>query len=253
MALSPATVTMNRSAQQQFAISIGSVAYTNVVWSVSPNIGSIDANGLYTAPDFLGSDVTLTLRATSTDDNTKSVTGTITVAAVPPPIRVRAGSVYGLTDGQGNYWAPDYGYTGGGQSGGSIFTIANTTPDLYPLYSTAHYGYPNTTFSYDFPLPNGAYEVTLKFADFFYSTGGNYAFDVKINGVTELQNFDPDAVYNATRTAVDRKFIVFVTGKSLEIDFVAHDKFSFVNAIQILPSSAFSRALIGRTSIRAAR
>jgi hypothetical protein len=56
-----------------------------VTWSIDSGGGSINSSGLYTAPAATGSAQTITLRATSTQDNTKYGTVTITVAAAASP------------------------------------------------------------------------------------------------------------------------------------------------------------------------
>lgn len=51
---------------------------TAVSWSVTPSTGSIDANGVYTAPASVPAGTSVTVRAVSAADPTKSATSTIT-------------------------------------------------------------------------------------------------------------------------------------------------------------------------------
>jgi len=51
---------------------------TSVTWSVSPSVGSINSNGLYTAPAVIGTAQSVTVRATSQADPSKSATATVT-------------------------------------------------------------------------------------------------------------------------------------------------------------------------------
>ena len=54
--------------------------------------------------------------------------------------------------------------------------IAGTTDDA--LYQSERYG----NFSYNVPVANGNYVVTLKFAEIYFSSTGIRAFDVLIEG-----------------------------------------------------------------------
>lgn len=70
--------TLGSLGQQQFTAAMVAKSQTDIVWSISPaGKGSIDANGLYTAPaSFLPGD-TVTITASSQSDPTKSVSGTV--------------------------------------------------------------------------------------------------------------------------------------------------------------------------------
>jgi hypothetical protein len=76
--VSPASVTLLQSGTQQF--SAGGAA---VNWSISPVVGNIDANGLYTAPASVSAQTTVTVTAASAADPT--VFGTAVVTLKPPP------------------------------------------------------------------------------------------------------------------------------------------------------------------------
>jgi hypothetical protein len=249
MVLSPGSATINRSATQQIAASIGGQAYSNVTWSISPGIGWMNTAGVYTAPDLLAQDTSVTITATSIDNPSQTASATVTIRANPQPIRVNCSDAGGFTDAQGNVWATDYGYSGPTHAYNVSVPIARTTPDMYPLYDSSRYAYSNQTFEYNFPLPNGTYLVTLKFADYTFGTPGYYHFNVHINGVQVLTNFDPDAVYGTTKTAVDETFVALVEGKNLNITFVGLAGGAIVNGIQILPTAASSRVVSGAASV----
>jgi hypothetical protein len=72
--------------------------------------------------------------------------------------------------------------------GGTTYTktvaIAGTTDDA--LYQNERYG----NFSYTIPLPNGDYEVSLKFAEIFWTAVGQRIFDVVIEGNEVMSNLD---------------------------------------------------------------
>src|SRR5689334_9800845 len=93
-----------------------------------------------------------------------------------------------MVSSDGTRWSSDSYYTGGDL----IYTgysIVNTNPqDLY-LYRSARAGLYGD-FSYNIPVPNGNYTVTLKMAETQFSNKGERVFNVAINGLPVLSNFD---------------------------------------------------------------
>jgi parallel beta-helix repeat protein len=89
VAVSPATLTLNVNAQNQFAATVtGTGSYSsNVTWSALR--GNISSAGLYTAPSAAGTDV---VTAKSVQDTNKSATANITVttSTVPAGTSVKA-------------------------------------------------------------------------------------------------------------------------------------------------------------------
>ena len=80
---------------------------TAVTWTYSPLVGTLTANGLYTAPASVTTAQAVSVIATSQADSTKSATATVNL--LPPagsftPIFVHSGgSAY--TDSLGNNWS----------------------------------------------------------------------------------------------------------------------------------------------------
>ena len=85
VSVSPPVIALIQSQTQQFTASVTGSANTGVTWSLSPAIGSITAAGLYTAPASIASSQTVTVKATSVADPTKSATATVTLN---PPVSV---------------------------------------------------------------------------------------------------------------------------------------------------------------------
>jgi parallel beta-helix repeat protein len=83
--VTPATVTLTQSQPQSFSATVTNTGNTAVTWSLSPLVGSITAAGLYTAPASIASPQTVTVKATSVADPTKSATATVTLN---PPVNV---------------------------------------------------------------------------------------------------------------------------------------------------------------------
>ncbi len=167
-----------------------------------------------------------------------SATATLTVNPAPSfnPIRVNsAGGAF--TDSQGFIWSADTGFTGGNTASVSS-AIANTVDDA--LYQTERYG----ALTYAFTVPAGGYQVTLKFAETYYTSGassGQRVFNVAINGTTVLNNFDIKAAAGGANIAVDRTFTVMAAAGSnnLQIQLIhlaTQPDLPKVNAIEIISS-----------------
>ena len=100
----------------------------------------------------------------------------------------------------------------------------------------------NGTFSYSFPVSNGAYTVILHFAEIFYTTTGRRVFDVSLEGIRVLDNYDIVRKVGAF-TATTETFNVNVTDGTLNINFSALASEGGVNrpkisAIEILYTPA---------------
>ncbi len=83
--VSPKTATVRAGRTQPFTAAVANNTNTAVTWSIqpaTPDAGSINQSGLYTAPATLGSVTTVTVTATSQADGTKKDTATVTL--VPP-------------------------------------------------------------------------------------------------------------------------------------------------------------------------
>jgi beta-galactosidase len=76
------------------------------------------------------------------------------------------------------------------------------------LYRSIHYGAPEN-FDYIFPgLRKGNVKVTLKFAEIFRDAPGIRVFDVALNGVTALRDFDVFKLAGGKNIALDSSFVV---------------------------------------------
>ena len=233
LVLSPAKSTIDRGLSQQLKATFGSTAYSNLEWSISPQVGSIARNGIYTAPESLPQDTNVTVTARSKDNPAESATAVVKVKAKPDTIRINCGDGAGFTDSHNNVWSGDYGFTPGTQAYSNAVPIAGAPTDLQHLYHSSRYVYAGQEFSYDFSVPNGRYAVTLMFADYTYDAAGHYSFDVKLNGVKVLSKFDPDAAHGS-KTAVNQTFETTIKNKQLHINFLAYVGAAFINGIQIV-------------------
>ncbi len=120
LAVNPSGATLHSGQTQQFTAIVTGTSNTAVTWSLSPNIGSISATGLYTAPAVISGVQAVGITAISQADSSKAVTVTVTLTP-------QASAQFLGTDtiSQGT-WKGDYGTDG--------FQIANDVTSL-PAYA----------------------------------------------------------------------------------------------------------------------
>ena len=153
-------------------------------------------------------------------------TWTFSSTATTPVVLVHAGGA-AYTDSLGQNWIADADFTGG-STAGTTSTIKGT-PDP-TLYQTERYG----SFSYQFAVPNGTHNVTLKFAEIYWTTTGQRIFNVSINGTQVLTNFDIVAAAGAPLTAIDKTFPVTVSNGTVTVQFILGSaNYPKVSAIEI--------------------
>jgi uncharacterized protein (TIGR03437 family) len=87
--VTPATATLSGGQTVRFTATVNA-SQSGVTWSISPQAGTIDASGLYTAPSSISATQKVTVTATSILDATASGTATITLN--PPAISVGGGA-----------------------------------------------------------------------------------------------------------------------------------------------------------------
>ena len=92
LTITPRTILLVAGQRQQFTISLPGIANQAVTWSLTPNLGTISPSGLYTSPPAIDAPVTITVRAVSVADPTRSGTAVITLSA-NFPITTAAGVV----------------------------------------------------------------------------------------------------------------------------------------------------------------
>jgi uncharacterized protein (TIGR03437 family) len=80
--ISPTTATLTPGGSQQFTATVTNATVTTVSWSISPQVGSIDATGLYVAPITATATQRVTVTATSQADPSKTATATVTINPV---------------------------------------------------------------------------------------------------------------------------------------------------------------------------
>jgi hypothetical protein len=146
-----------------------------------------------------------------------------------------------ITDSTGQVWLGDQPYATGVASWG--YTVGDSETGTYagvrpikgttdsPLYQTERWGMSG----YQFSLPNGSYQVTLKFVEQFASAKGQRIFNVTLQAVTVLQDFDILAAAGGPLIALDRTFTATVTSNLLTIGFVKQVDLPTIAAIAVRP------------------
>ena len=134
-------------------------------------------------------------------------------------------------DNAGQTWLADKRDFVGGNKKTYSAVITGTSDQK--LYQSERYG---ATVTYQIPVANGNYEVTLDFAENFYNAAGKRIFDVAIEGQTVLQNLDIWAL-TGKNSALQRTFAVSVNDGMLNIVGTASVDNAKFSAIEVLPKT----------------
>lgn len=198
--------------------------------TVTPNPAAL-ATGTYNA--------TILITAAGATGSPSAVPVTLTLASpvssgTTPTIQLNAGfRTTPYTGADGTVWPTDAYFNGGD----GIYTGSPISGSSEPiLYQTARYGL-YSDFSYQIPVMNGTYSVTLKFAEIKYSAQGQRVFNVAINGISVLKNFDILA-QTSPFTALDKTFPVTVSNNAVNIAVTGVVNGGIVNAIQVSPTGS---------------
>jgi hypothetical protein len=157
---------------------------------------------------------------------------------VTESIRIKcAGPSY--TDPLGQLWSAGPAYAGGIPFS-SVAPITGTM--TAPLYqSSRSWNSTATPGIYTFTVPNGAYGVTLKFAETSATQAGQRVFNVLINHQSALTNFDVFASAGGANIALDKQFTVAVSQGQVAIALVSVTGSPMISAIEISSTAAQSR------------
>jgi Malectin domain/Secretion system C-terminal sorting domain/Divergent InlB B-repeat domain len=110
----------------------------------------------------------------------------------------------------------------------SVAIFGTSDPFLYQSERSAQ------NFGYDLPVENGDYTITLKFAEIFFSAAGKRIFNVNIEGVQVLSNFDIYVEAGGNHKAIDKTFNITITDGVLNIAFARITNNAKVSAIKII-------------------
>jgi hypothetical protein len=108
--------------------------------------------------------------------------------------------------------------------------VANTNDPT--LYQSERWG---KSLSYNVPVTNGTYMVTLDFAEMYFNAPGKRVFNVALEGQTVIQNLDIYATASAN-SAMQRSFPVTVSDGKLNITCTSSVNNAKFSAIEIVPN-----------------
>jgi hypothetical protein len=150
-----------------------------------------------------------------------------------PAVSTGATTAFAVNSGGSQYtaaggivYAADTRYSGGWGFRTS-YSISGTSD--VTLYRSGRTG----NFSYNIPLANGNYNLTLKFAETYYTSRGKRIFDVLAAGKVVISRLDVFAMAGSAFRAYDVTVPVTVTNGTLKIQFRSVVNYPIVNAIVI--------------------
>lgn len=174
-------------------ISGGAVTLTNASAAVVTLSG-------YAAGDY-------TFRVTVTDNSGATASDDVVVKFLPVPETITTEATISVT--QGEY------FFNSSLAKATTADILNRTGEEDAIYQSHRYGA-----SYaQFPVVNGDYEVTIKFAELHFGAADRRKFNVAIEGLEVLRGFDIFAEAGGKYMALDKTFRTTVADGSLRIDF----------------------------------
>lgn len=130
------------------------------------------------------------------------------------------GSDYTAADGA--LFLADYGFSGGSAEpfgGPQGQSISGTNDDvLYQTYRSKVYG--GASYAYALPVANGTYRLKLHFAELFFTADDARAFDVSVEGVQVLNDYDIHQSVGFEAADV-QEFSVEVSDGQLDLSFTS--------------------------------
>ena len=149
---------------------------------------------------------------------------------LPIAIRINAGGET-VIDSQGQEWLADTLFSGG-QTFETSATINGAPGPEQALFQTERYG----NFSYDIPVNNGTYDITLNFAEIYWTTPGARLFDVSIEGQPLINNLDIFDQVGANTALIQPVSGILVSDGELNIDFSTEVDNAKLSALEVLSS-----------------
>src|SRR5438477_11977147 len=176
------TVTLNGSATDDGQPN-GSITYNWKKVSGSGTVTFGNTSQAVTTAQFPAAG-TYTLRLKADDGQlsaTDDVVITVNPAAAGSTIRINSGGS-SYTDSSGQVWSADAYFTGGTAASYTATVSGTSDPTLYQSERFAK------TLTYNIPLANGTYDVTLAFSELVFKAAGQRVFNVTIEAQPVLQN-----------------------------------------------------------------
>ncbi|MDD2335986.1 MAG: malectin domain-containing carbohydrate-binding protein [Geobacteraceae bacterium] len=229
---------LNNTNVSQGTSGLSTVSIVNVTQNANQQFSITPETGNYTASVSVDGSVVATNLGSYTY-TFSNVTANHTILATFTPSAGESGSsvLFAANAGGSQYTSSSEGVTyladtnySGGNTSNTTATISGTTDGT--LYQGERFG----NFSYNVPVTNGNYSVTLKFAEIYWSAPGQRVFSVNVNGKTVLSNLDLYATVGKY-TAYDVVIPVSVTNGAINIDFISKVDNAKISAVEVAPSA----------------
>jgi hypothetical protein len=199
-------------------------------------------------------EVTVSVRDDGTPEQSAEASFAWSVDPLPPEVKVlyrvnSGGSSLASIDSEPVDWSDDTKsspsiYVNSAQTN-NTYSVSNTitagpsVPSEVPLalFQTERYDTSSSPeMQWNFPISNGNYEVRLYFAEIFSGTGspGERTFDVVIEDILALEDYDVVADAGAMFVGVMQNFEVEVTDELLTIDFLHVIENPAIKGIEII-------------------
>jgi len=190
---------------RKFNVAInGTTAYTNL--DVYATAGAADKALVLDTPSVASANGTFTITLTNGAADNAMLNGIQIISTQASTLNdIQAVAIGGGAIGQ---FAADTTPNGGSYgtvtvTGATVnVSTANAAPE--PVYQSQRYGAFQRVFTG--LTPGTSYTVRLHFAELYFTSAGQREFNVAINGVSQLTNFDAFAAAGAANTAVVRSF-----------------------------------------------
>lgn len=144
-------------------------------------------------------------------------------------IRINCGSLIAYTAVDGKVWAADT-YFEFGVADASYLGLVGATYD-FALFNYSRSG--GGGFNYKIPVSNGNYKVELGFSENYHANTNSRKFNVDIEGLRVLTNFDIRAQAGMRYSAIKREFTTTVTDGIVNIQFTPTLDGAQVNNIRV--------------------
>ncbi len=224
----------NSAYTSSFSLSV-SDGELNITLDASSNNAKISGIEISSGPDSSSSSSSSSSGTTTTTTTTVSTTTTSSTTTTVPggtgySLRINSGGD-SFTATDGNVWLADT-YFSGGNNYSSSNSIDGSSEQ--GLYQTERYGNP---FSYNIPLGNGVYSLTLHFAEVYATGTSQRVMSVDVEGYRTISNLDLFAE-SGQNTAYSLNQLVSVTDGQLDIDFSAAVNNAKLSGIEITESGS---------------
>jgi hypothetical protein len=207
----------------------GQTVASNIDGGAYANLAALSGAAVAYTDNTVVGDTKYCYTVTTTDGGWTAGTVPKCPAAFAPLVAVNCGGAL-----SGNYVA-DTGFVGGStySTANAIDTSLVANPAPQSVYQTERYG--NFTYTESGLTPNATYKVRLQEAEIYWTAAGLRTFNVKINGVQVMTNYDIFAATGAQYKAIALTFntTADATG-AIAIQFITVKDNAKVDGIEIL-------------------